>query len=129
MSGYDPEKFNELLLTLAEKSYVHVCSLDCEAWVTEEPLPFERKTGGRHIDFELGMKWAEEVFDCAWFHVTGTLPEGTDTQRVVFRADCGGEGLIYDKNGVEKQGITSIGSVPRASPARESSSTAVSRTA
>ncbi|MCR5689530.1 MAG: hypothetical protein K6G71_04695 [Clostridiales bacterium] len=110
MSGYDPEKFNELLLTLAEKSYVHVCSLDCEAWVTEEPLPFERKTEGRRIDFELGMKWAEEVFDCAWFHVTGTLPEGTDTQRVVFRADCGGEGLIYDKNGVEKQGITSIGS-------------------
>ena len=50
--------------------------------------------------------WADKVFDCAWMHITGDIPKGTPKDRLVYLIDISGEGLVYDKNGTPKQGIT-----------------------
>lgn len=91
---------------LHAKMYTPVGNLSCTAYITEEPVPFERKTEGREVKISMGDKWAENVFDCAWFHITGEIPRSHWEQNVVFLINCGGEGLVYDKYGNEKQAIT-----------------------
>ena len=91
---------------LFAKMYTPVGTLDCKAYITEEPLPFERKTEGREVNIRVGDKWAENVFDCAWFHITGEVPRAYWEDSIVYLINCGGEGLIYDKYGNPKQAIT-----------------------
>ena len=89
---------------LKNKFYIPVARLSAEAYVTSEPTRFADRESGRHIAAPEGTRWAERTFDCCWLHVTGTLP--TDKSGLVFLIDCGGEGLVYDKLGNIKQGIT-----------------------
>ncbi|MBO4539244.1 MAG: alpha-mannosidase [Clostridia bacterium] len=89
---------------LHKQAYKNVGRLQCEGYVTAEPVPFERRTEGKKVVIKQGTVWAEKVFDCAWFHVTGDLPK---TDNVVMLIDCGGEGLVFNKDGKAIQGITS----------------------
>lgn len=91
---------------LEEKAYTPVGQLNCIGYVTKEPVSFEKRTQGSEKEITLGDKWAEEVFDCAWFHVTGEVPEKYNPADIVFLINCGGEGLIYDRFGEPKQAIT-----------------------
>lgn len=91
---------------LEEKAYTPVGQLDCIGYVTKEPVSFEKRTQGAEKEITPGDKWAEEVFDCAWFHVTGEVPEKYNPADIVFLINCGGEGLIYDRFGEPKQAIT-----------------------
>ena len=100
------ETVEESIDLLFNGAYSQICELSCTAYVTKEPLPFERRTEGAKKELSLNDKWAEEVFDCAWFHVMGEVP-GAD-ENTVFLINCGGEGLIYDVNGAEKQAITCV---------------------
>jgi len=100
------ESVEDALELLFERAYDKIAELHCTAYVTKEPLPFARKTEGTEMDLPLNGKWAEDVFDCAWFHITGDLPAACPVDRLVFLIDCGGEGLVYDRDGIEKQAIT-----------------------
>ncbi len=100
------QRLEELTDKLFENAYTKLCDLSCTAYVTSEPLPFEEKENGRKIELAINGKWAEEVFDCAWFHITGKIPEDYDKNDLVFLINCGGEGLIYDLDGNPKQAIT-----------------------
>ncbi len=91
---------------LLELSYKNVGGLNCTAWITSEPVSFEQRFSGKEKAINLGDKWAQEVFDCAWFRITGTIPESVRGENLVFLINCGGEGLIYDRDGIEKQTIT-----------------------
>ncbi len=91
---------------LFESSYEDLCALSCVGYVTKEPVSFADRLTGKAVPLCVGEKWAEETFDCAWFHITGTLPEEYDAKDLVFRLNCGGEGLIYDNAGNPVQGIT-----------------------
>ena len=87
---------------LFDRCYTRMGYLYCTAYITAEPLKFEDRFSGTKMKLEEDTKWAVNTFDCAWFHITGVLPDGADTIII----NCGGEGLIYDKNGNEVQAIT-----------------------
>ncbi len=96
-------KFADQLLN---EAYRPVCGLACTAWVSKEPLTWENRMTGEKKEINVGDQWAVDVFDCGWFHVTGTVPERVKEKNLVFLINCGGEGLVYDKNGTAKQAIT-----------------------
>lgn len=97
------ERFSDMLF---DNSYNTVGKLNCRAYVSEEPLPFEEKFSGKAITLCEGDKWAEDVFDCAWFHITGTLPDDINKDDAVLILNVGGEGLLYDLQGNMVQSIT-----------------------
>ena len=100
------QRADRFMYSQFDSAYTVVGSLNCTAYVTDEPLTFKNRFGGKKIELSVGDKWAQKVFDCAWFHITGRLPEGCDESKTVFIINCGGEGLITDNNGDEKQSIT-----------------------
>ncbi len=101
-------KMMNALSALKEKMYTVVGSLQCVGYVSNEPLSFEHKENGTKVDLAVGKSFAKNVFDCAWLHVTGTLPEGYNAEDVVFLIDTAGEGLVFDRFGSVKQGITTF---------------------
>ena len=86
--------------------YEDLTDLSCVGYVTREPVPFEQRLSGKALRLTTGDQWAQNVFDCAWFHITGVLPAGYETEDLVLRLNCGGEGLLYDGHGQPVQGIT-----------------------
>ena len=92
--------------TLFDLSYSCLCDLDGIAYVTKEPVSFEDRFQGEAKEIKKDSKWAEEVFDCAWFHITGALPDGFSVEDLVLMLNCGGEALLYDVNGQEIQSVT-----------------------
>ena len=97
---------------LMNGAYTDICALDCEMWVTREPVPFAQRETGAHKKLRLGDKWTDGLFDCGWMHVTGQIPADTDIAdpALCLLADISGEGLVFDKDGREMQGITSYSS-------------------
>ncbi|MCL2513656.1 MAG: hypothetical protein FWF08_07120 [Oscillospiraceae bacterium] len=102
------ERLDILLNRLFAKAYDVIGELRCTAYVTEEPLSFGDRYKGEEMGIYVGFVWARGVFDCAWFHMTGIIPDGyKDIEKeLVFLINAGGEGLVCDRDGVEKQGIT-----------------------
>ncbi len=95
----------EMLEQLEALCYERLGDLSCTAYITKEPVPFAQRTSGTQKQLKEGDVWAEEVFDCAWMHITGELPSIAQ-EELVFLINCGGEGLICDSYGTEKQSIT-----------------------
>lgn len=93
------ERFSD---SIFDASYTVLSPLECTAYISKEPLTFADRFSGEKKELKIGDKWAKDVFDCAWFHITGKKSDNADTILV----NCGGEGLVYDKNGNELQGIT-----------------------
>ena len=98
------ERVARAIARLHEQAYKRIDGLQGEGYVTAEPVPFGKKTEGKKIAIKKGVVWAEHVFDCAWFHLSGKLPR---KKNVVLLVDCGGEGLVFTKDGKVTQGITS----------------------
>ena len=94
---------------LIRDAYEPLMELGCEMWGTREPVPFEQRETGEYRALRAGDQWAENVFDCAWMHVTGQVPEGMDPADpdLCFLCDIAGEGLIVSPGGEAMQGITS----------------------
>ena len=62
--------------------YKPIAQLKIEAWKTSEPVPFEKRKSGIKINLEPGEKWGD-LFDCAWFHVTGQVPNSGKGKNIV----------------------------------------------
>jgi len=94
---------------LMRDAYTDLCELQCELWLTREPVPFARRRTGDYRELKLGEKWTEAKFDCAWMHITGQLPAGIDPgdPALCLLVDISGEGLVYNNKGEAVQGITS----------------------
>ncbi|MEI6577976.1 MAG: hypothetical protein WCN92_00780, partial [Eubacteriales bacterium] len=103
-------KIDEVVEELFNKAYENLYELNCTAYISKEPLTFENRLDGKKTVLAVNDKWAEEVFDCAWFHITGDLPKDAAEDKIVFLINCGGEGLICDRDGIEKQCITCFAS-------------------
>lgn len=100
-------KIDKMIEALFDRSYSSVGDLYMDAYVSEEPLPFEQKTEGRKIEnITLGDKWAKNAFDCAWFHITGRVPAVTAGKKVVYLLNLGGEGLVFKTDGTPIQSVT-----------------------
>lgn len=90
--------------------YLPKAPLKATAYYSEEPLPYANRMDGRKMELHENDKWAENTFDCAWFHLEGEVPPACEGKPTVLLLDLGGEGLIVDANGDPVQGITCVAS-------------------
>lgn len=95
----------EAMNQLESGMYQTVASLSFELYWSKEPLPFDRKTEGVKRAISLGETWGD-LFDCGWFHFTGTVPQNTAIEDLVARIDLSGEGLMFDRQGTPVIGLT-----------------------
>ncbi len=112
MQDYQPytKQYLRRALDLIGKAvYTEVGSLDIEAWRTAEPVPFEERQTGTHLDLEVGEPWGD-LFDCAWFHFTGTVPEEAAGRKTVLLLNVNGEMCVFDDEGVPQRGLTPVSS-------------------
>ena len=107
------KRLQHSLNQLLQSAYVSLAALQCDMWHTREPVPFAQRKSGKYRKLNVGDVWAQEVFDCAWMHVTGQLPADIchDDPDLRFLVDVAGEGLIVSPAGEELQGITLCKSV------------------
>lgn len=105
------ERAKSTLDRLREAIYEPIGSLSATAWVTREPVPYEKRTSGVQTQLEPGDKWGE-LWDCAWFHFEGCVPEYNNKplSRAVLLIDVNGELCLVDEAGSPRQGLTNINS-------------------
>jgi alpha-mannosidase len=106
---YTTRQLRETLEFIGASVYVTAGRLDIHAWWSPEPLPYLERMGGEPLDLEVGDKWGD-LFDCAWFHFTGTVPDGAAGKHVVLLLDVSGEMCVFDKHGNPQQGLTTTAS-------------------
>ena len=97
---------------LLERDYLREkVNFSAEYFVTDEPVPFTDIRKYKMAPISLGQTWGKD-WQCSWIHLVGTVPEDWRGRKIMANIDIGGEGLIYDNNGIPLQGLTN-GSVFR----------------
>ena len=91
---------------LRSRLYDEIGKLTVEAYITKEPVSHADRKSGRFVSLKEGDAWGE-LWDCAWFHITGTVPD-TGSKPAALCVDVGGECLIVDENGNPLQGLTHV---------------------
>ncbi len=89
--------------------YTPLGDLTVAAWVTPEPVAYADRESGRKLELTPGDKWGD-LFDCAWFHFTGSVPAEAQGKPVVLLIDVNGEMLVVDGQGNPRQGLTNVSS-------------------
>lgn len=104
----DLEVFVSRFLTgkLKALCYPKVMDLNVSFAYSEEPVPFEQMGNLTFEPIQVGDIWAKKNFACAWFHLTGKLPEKTDRAGLCLEFSNDGEGLLVDASGVPVKGFT-----------------------
>jgi alpha-mannosidase len=87
--------------------YNNVAPLNIKAWCSKEPLVFAEKKQGKEKSFTVGQSWGD-LFDCAWFNFTGTIPQDCAGKHVVLIIDVNGELCVFDNEGTPIRGLTSV---------------------
>jgi alpha-mannosidase len=98
-----------LQASIAAAIYRPVADLKAEAWVTKEPVPFAARDQGRYLSPGVGESWGH-LWDCAWFHFTGKVPEQAASHEVALLIDLSGEGCVVDSAGTPLLGLTTLSS-------------------
>jgi alpha-mannosidase len=106
---YTVRQLDFVLKQIGEAIYTVVGELDIQAWCTREPVLFTERRSGEERALSVGDKWGD-LFDCAWFHFTGTVPETAAGKKVVLLIDVNGELCVFDRQGVPVRGLTSVSS-------------------
>jgi alpha-mannosidase len=109
---YETVKLERLKMTLNQIQkhiYLPAASLEVTAYVTREPVAFNNRRSGQQIKLIPGDKWGE-LWDCAWFHFSGVVPELADGKKVVLLIDVNGELCLVDQEGTPVQGLTNVNS-------------------
>ncbi|MBM4458490.1 MAG: alpha-mannosidase [Chloroflexi bacterium] len=104
---YTKRHLEHALKEIEAAIYTVVGALEMRAWCTAEPTPFRERFSGTERSLAVGDKWGG-LFDCAWFHFTGRIPEAAAGQPVVALLDVNGEMCVYDDQGVPVRGLTSV---------------------
>lgn len=107
---YTKKNLDYVLSLISQSIYSVVASLEITAWRTPEPVPFSERYGGEELHLKVGDSWGR-LFDCAWFHFTGTIPKTAAEQPVVLILDVNGEMLVVDGHGNPVRGLTNGSSV------------------
>jgi len=100
-------KAKRTMSNLQQSIYEPVSALTVTAWVTKEPVPFEDRESGRRIRLQPGDQWGE-LWDCAWFHFEGVVPDEAKGRKVVLLIDVNGELCLVDHEGTPLQGLTNV---------------------
>ncbi len=100
------EQIDQKLSALKSSIFRPIAPLAIEAWVTPKPVPYAERRQGEHKIVHVGDRWGQRVFDCGWFHFTGTIPVEYRNQDVVIRIDINGELCLMDEQGQPVRGLT-----------------------
>jgi len=100
-------RIDRVISRLPKSVYRPLQDLTVEAWVTPEPVPFAGRENGTHLPLKIGDRWGK-LWDCAWFHFTGTVPSEAAGESVVLLLDLNGEGLVVDAEGTPVIGLTGV---------------------
>ena len=103
--GNHTRKILEFCDNIDSKIYKKIGDLSIEGYLSKEPLGYSERTTGDKKSLGIGDKWGD-VFDCAWFHFTGTVPAEGKGKHVVLLIDVSGELCVVDENGVPTRGLT-----------------------
>ena len=79
--------------------------LNAEVAVTAEPVPYAERLSLTYKPIRRGEHWGN-TWDCAWFHVTGTLPKSWKGAYVTLNLNFDGELLVFDAKGCPLVGLT-----------------------
>lgn len=102
-------EFGKVLKKLDTAMYTPIAELKVTAWRTPEPVPYSKRQSGKKLVLVPGQKWGK-LFDCAWFHFTGKVPNLPQRRNVVLLLDVNGEMLVVDKEGNPLRGLTTVNS-------------------
>ncbi|RRJ61958.1 alpha-mannosidase [Paenibacillus oralis] len=103
------QKAKQRLSKLESYIYQPVEALAVTAWVTREPVPYAERESGKPMELKAGDRWGE-LWDCAWFHFRGEVPEAFAGSKVVVLIDINGELCLVDEEGAPYQGLTNVSS-------------------
>jgi len=103
------DRIDRTIAGLPKAVYEPVADLAVEAWVTREPVAYADRKQGEHKAIKVGETWGE-LWDCAWFHLSGQIPDDAKNKSLVLLIDFNGEGLVVDAKGNPRQGLTAISS-------------------
>jgi alpha-mannosidase len=106
---YTKRDLRATLQRIEQAIYTPITELAIEAWVTPEPVPYAERQSGRHSVLRIGQSWGK-LWDCAWFHFTGRVPESAAGQAVALLIDLSGEASIVDDEGCPILGLTTVSS-------------------
>ncbi|ALS29660.1 alpha-mannosidase [Paenibacillus sp. 32O-W] len=104
-----PNQLKPMLDFLKENIYRPIAELKVTAWVTPEPVPYAERMSGRKVELKSGERWGE-LWDCAWFHFQGTVPDEAAGSKTVLLIDVNGELCLVDDEGSPVQGLTNVNS-------------------
>ncbi|MBO5915226.1 MAG: alpha-mannosidase, partial [Clostridia bacterium] len=96
---------DERLNRLFKEIYTPIAAFEVTAYITEEPLPYSQRMNGEKRTLSEGERWGK-LWDCTWMNMKATVPAGTDHDKLAFVLDIGGEGCVFDADGVPFKGIT-----------------------
>jgi alpha-mannosidase len=99
-----------LLAATEAAMYQAVAPLSVVAWITPEPVPFDRRESGKRMILGLGDRWGSRIFDCGWFLFEAALPRGLQEPLFV-RIDINGELCLVDEGGRPVRGLTCVKSI------------------
>jgi alpha-mannosidase len=108
-TSYTKRQLEFALREIRDAVYTIVGELDIHAWCTHEPLPFAERCNGEPRDLSVGDKWGD-LFDSAWFHFIGEVPQAVEGEHVVLLLDVNGEMCVFDDDGVPIRGLTPVAS-------------------
>ncbi|MCU6708062.1 glycosyl hydrolase-related protein [Paenibacillus sp. J5C_2022] len=103
------EKVKRVKERLGLAIYRLIEPLSVQAWVTEEPVAYNERMTGRHMQLRPGDRWGN-LWDCAWFRFEGTVPVEASGCKTVLLLDVNGELCLMDETGTPCQGLTNINS-------------------
>ncbi|WP_379146160.1 alpha-mannosidase [Paenibacillus sp. sgz500992] len=103
------KKAKAAMSQLEQSIYEPISLLAVTAWVTPEPVAYAERTSGQQIHLEPGDKWGD-LWDCAWFHFGGMVPDSQAGSKIVLLIDVNGELCLVDHEGTPCQGLTNINS-------------------
>ena len=89
--------------------YHKIRPLKITIWKTKEPVPFTKRCSGEKKILKKGDSWGD-IWDCAWFHFEGDIPDEAVGKKVVLLIDISGEACIFDADGCPVQGLTNVSS-------------------
>lgn len=90
---------------LKNKVYEPQVTLSIKGAVTKEPVSYNKRLELNYKQFKIGEKWGD-LFDCAWFNVTGKIDNYNPKLKYHIKLDFAGEALLYDKEGNPLKGFT-----------------------
>jgi len=106
---YTKQQLDQALQQIEAAIYTVVGPLAIRAWWSREPLSFAQRQAGEERTLTVGDKWGA-LFDCAWFHFTGSVPSVAAGQHVVLLLDVNGELCVVDEQGIPARGLTNVAS-------------------